>query len=235
MESRGSDRPSQIYGFPASSHRVSAASGIAAVVLLLVGFAIVGTNVPTYDDAPERFAKFYADHSSSLKLSILLTIFGGAAFVWFAGFLRWSYGAAEQVARGYQRATPIAFGSAIAGVAASLVFAAAHEAALVSQGVALPGVVRAFDLFGAYAITAAAVLLSGFMLASFFLIRVTKVLPAWLGWLAMAGALLGVMQSFVLLSPQNDNGALGALGYAWFVVFLVWTLGASVVLARRTT
>ena len=29
-----SSRPSQIYGFPASSHRVSAASGVVAVVLL---------------------------------------------------------------------------------------------------------------------------------------------------------------------------------------------------------
>lgn len=230
-----SSRPSQIYGFPASSHRVSAASGIVAVVLLVVAVAIVGTNVPTYDDAPQKFARFYADKSSTIELSDMLGIFGAAAFLWFAGFLRWSYGAAEQLARGYQRATPIAFASAIAGVAVSLVFNAAHEAAVVSQGVAFPAVVRAFDLFGAYALTAAAVLLSVFLLASFFLIRVTKVLPEWLGWLAIAGTLLGVLQAFVLVTPQDDNGLLGGLGYAWFAVFMLWTLIASVVLTRRTT
>src|SRR5205823_9806741 len=85
-----SSRPSQIYGFPASSHRVSAASGVVAVVLLLVSFAILGTNVPTYDDAPQVFARFYADKSSTIELSMLLGIVGGAAFLWFVGFIRWS-------------------------------------------------------------------------------------------------------------------------------------------------
>ena len=235
MTSPHQDRPSQIYGFPASSHRLSAASGVVAVVLLAVSFAIVGTNFPTYDDSPQRYAQFYAEKSSTIELSLLLGIFGGAAFLWFAGFLRWSYGAAEQVARGYQRATPIAFGSAIAGVALSLVFDAAHEAAVVSQGVANPGVVRAFDLFGGYALTAAAVLFSAFLLASFFLIRVTKVLPDWLGLVAGLGTALGVVQAFLLVAPQDDNGLLGVLGFVWFFAFLVFTAGASAVLARRTT
>jgi hypothetical protein len=231
MASPHQDRPSQIYGFPASSHRVSAASGIVAVVLLAVSFAIIGTNFPTYDDSPQRYALFYAKHSSTIELSV----FGGAAFLWFAGFLRWSYGAAEQVARGYQRATPIAFASAIAGVAVSLVYNAAHEAAVVSQGVSSPGAVRAFDLFGGYALTAAAVLLSAFLLASLFLIRVTKVLPEWLSYVAAIGTALGVVQAFLLVAPQDDNGLLGALGFAWFFAFLIFTFGASVVLTRRTT
>lgn len=227
------DRPAQSYAFPQSSGRVSAASGGIAVVLLIVSFAVVGTDVPTYNDSSREFARFYADKSSSIELSSLLGLFAGASFLWFIGYLHWSYGKAEQVARGYQRATPVAFGAAIAGVAVSLIFDAAREAAVVAQGTVEPGVVRAFDLFAGYSLSAAALLFGVFMFSSFFLIRVTKVLPAWLGYVALVGTPLGIVQALLLVAPQDDNGALGALGYLWFLSFLVWTLGASAVLIKR--
>jgi hypothetical protein len=230
MASPRRERPSQIYGF---SHRVSATTGLAAVVLLVASFLVVGTDVPTYDDLPQQFASFYADKATAIEWSALLGIFGIGTFVWFAGLLRWEFGTAEQAARGFQQAAPIMFGSALAGAAISLVFQAAHETAVVSQGIASPGAVRAFDLFGAYALTAAAAVLSVFLFAAFFLIRTTKVLPQWLSVVAVVGAGLGIVQAVVLLAPQGDDGVLGALGYAWFAVFLVWTLGASVVLIRR--
>ena len=111
----------------------------------------------------------------------------------------------------------------------------AREGAVVAQGSVDPGVVRALDLMGAYSITAAAVVLSAFLLASFFLIRVTQVLPQWLGYLAMVGTALGAVQAVLLVAPQDDAGVLGALGYAWFGVFAIWTLGASLTLVRRVT
>jgi hypothetical protein len=228
-------RLSAIHGFTPGSHRLSASSGIVAVVLLVIAFAILGTDFPTYDDTPDKFAKYYADNTDTVELSNLLFIFGTAAFVWFAGFLRWSYGTAEQVARGFQRATPTAFGAAIAGSALAVVYAAAHQAASVSQGLASPGAVRAFDLMGVYVLTIAGVLFSVFLLASFFLIRVTSVLPGWLGWLAMGGTVLGAVQAILLLAPSDDDGPLGIIGFVWFLAFLVWTLGASITLVRRTT
>ena len=36
-----------------------------------------------------------------------------------------------------------------------------------------------------------------------------------------------------MLSPTQDNGVFGAAGYAWFVLFLVYVLGTSIILARR--
>lgn len=234
MGSPGEQRLSAIQGFPASSHRLSAATGVIAVLLFGAGFAILGTDFPTYDDSPRHYAAWYADHTNDVQLSNLLLLFGMAAFVWFVAFLRWSYSAAEQVARGFQRAAPLAFGAGIAGAAIAAVYIPAHEAAVVSQGISLPGTVRAFDLFGAYALLASAVFLSIFLLASFFLIRVTNVLPQWLGWVAGLGSVLGVVQAVLLLAPENDDGLLGLLGFVWFGVFLVWTLGASLVLVRRT-
>jgi hypothetical protein len=229
------ERPSQVDAAPNSSGRLSAASGLAAAALLIVSFAVVGTGVPTYDDSPRAFASFYAANSSSIELSVLLGIFAAGAFLWFLGCLRCVFGEAEQLARGFTRATPIAFAAGIAGVAVSLTYDTAREAAVVAQGTVDPGVVRTFDLFGAYSLTAAALLFSVFTAAAFFLTRATQVLPAWLGYVALISTPLGVMQSFLLLAPQNDNGMFGVLGYAWFASFLVWLLGAAATLARRAS
>lgn len=229
------DRPSQIYAFPHSSGRASAGAGILTVILLIVSVALVGTNPPTYNDSAREFARFYADKSSSIELSVLLAIFGAATFIWFLGHLRWTFGNAEQVARGFQRATPIAFAAGVAGVAVSVIYDSAREAAVVAQGTVEPGVVRALDLFAAYSLEAAALLFSVFTFAAFFLIRVTKVLPEWLAYVALVTTPLGIIQVFLIVAPSDDNGILGAVGYLWFFGFLIWLLGASITLVRRAT
>jgi hypothetical protein len=230
---RGDPRRSVVMGFPPSSHRWSAASGIAGVALAVAAFALLGTGVPTYDDSSREFVRFYAANSSEIELSALLGLVSAGAFAWFVGLLRWTYGPSEQIASGYQRATPIAFAAGVAGVAVSVIFQIARETAVAVQGTVEPGVVRALDLMAAYSLTAAALLLSVFLVASFFLIRVTGVLPQWLAYLAMIGTVLGFVQAVVFVAPQDDNGVLGALGYAWFFVFALWSLGASITLVRR--
>jgi hypothetical protein len=42
-----------------------------------------------------------------------------------------------------------------------------------------------------------------------------------------------VLQSTLLLAPQDDDGVLGALGLAFMVVVMVWTATLSVTLVRR--
>jgi hypothetical protein len=227
------DRPSVIMGFPQSSHRYSAASGIAFVVLLIASFLAFGLDFPAYDDSGKVFASYYADNSGSIQLSVLLGGFSVATLVWFIGFMRWVYSDAEMAARGFARATDIGFAAGIAGAAISLVTLASQEAAVVAAGTVEPGVIRVLDLFGDYTLLLAGVLLGVWLLASVFVIRVTQVLPQWLGVLAVAGTVLAVLQSVLLVAPQDDEGVLGLLGIAFVVVLLVWTAGASITLVRR--
>ena len=63
--------------------------------------------------------------------------------------------------------------------------------------------------------------------------RVTKVLPEWLAYVALVTTPLGVVQTFLMVAPSDDAGILGAVGYLWFLGFLVWLLGASITLLRR--
>jgi hypothetical protein len=227
------DRPSAILGFPQSSHRLSAASGIAFVVLLIISFALFGLDFPTYDDSGRTFATYYSDNSSKIELSILVGAFSVVAFLWFVGFMRWVFAGAETAARGFERATDIGYAAGIAAVAVVGVTLATQEAAVVGAGSVQPGVIRMFDLTGDYAFLIAGVLLSIWLLTSFFVIRVTKVLPDWLGLLAFLGTILGVLQGVLLLAPQDDDGVLGLLGFAFTIVLMIWTLGASITLARR--
>jgi hypothetical protein len=227
------DRPSVVMGFPQTSHRYSAASGVAFVLLLIASFIAFGFDFPTYDDSGRVFAGYYADNSGPIQLSILLGGFSVAALVWFIGFMRWVYAGAEMAARGFVRVTDIGFAAGIAGAAIALVTLAAQEAAVVAAGTVEPGVIRALDLLGDYALLFSGVLLGIWLLSSVFLIRVTKVFPAWLALLAVAGTVLAVLQSVLLVAPQDDDGALGLLGIAFLVVLLVWTAGASITLVRR--
>jgi hypothetical protein len=227
------DRPSVIMGFPQSSHRYSAASGIGFVVLLVASFVAFGFDFPTYDDSGKVFASYYADNSGPIQLSILLGAFSVAALVWFIGFMRWVYSGAEAGTRGFVRATDIGFAAGIAGAAISLVTLAAQEAAVVAAGSVEPGVIRALDLFGDYALLFSGVLLGIWLLTSVFVIRVTKVLPEWLAVVAVGGTVLAILQSVLLVAPQDDDGVLGLLGIAFVVVLLVWTAGASITLVRR--
>lgn len=228
-----SQRQSAIMGFPSRTHRWSAASGIAAVVLAVASTLLLGFDYPTYDDAPRDFAQYYASNSDDIQLSVLLAALALASLLWFLGFLRWVFGTDEMATRGFVRVSGTAVLAGVAGVGAAAVNGIATQTAVVAQGTVDPGVIRALDLLGDYALLFGALFFSVFLLAAFFLIRVTKALPEWLGWAAIAGFILGLLQSILLLAPQDDDGPLGLLGLIWFVVFLVWALGASITLVRR--
>jgi hypothetical protein len=227
------ERQSVIMGFPSRTHRWSAASGIGFVVLIVASALVLGFDYPTYDDSPRDFTSYYAKNSDEIQLSVLLGALAAFSLIWFFGFLRWVFATQEMATRGFVRATSIAFGGGIAGVAIAMVSGIAQETAVVAHGNIDPGVIRALDLMADYSLVHAELVFSVFLLSAYFIIRVTKVLPQWLSWTAMVGTGLGVAQSAILLAPQDDDGLLGILGLVWFAVFLVWMLGASITLVRR--
>ena len=232
MDSRP-DRQSAVMGFPPSTHRYSALSGTGFAILFLVSIGIFGVDFPTYDDSGRSFASFYADNEGRVQLSVFLGALSVFSFAWFAGFMRWVLRDAERASRGFARATDIGFGAAIAAVATSMVILATQEAATVVQGSVEPGLIRALDLLGDYAFVMAALLLGMWLLTCFFVVQVTELFPRWVNVIALVGALLGIVQSTVLLAPQDDDGVLGMIGYAFIAVLLVWVTATSLLMARR--
>jgi hypothetical protein len=227
------DRPSAIRGFPSqTSHTLSALSGGAFVVLYVVAF-ILAIDHPTFNDSAQKFASYYADKQSTLQVSMLLSAFGVFWLVWFLGFLRWLYDGAERTARGFIRASPIAFAGGVSGAALVAAAGMAEVTATETVGSVPDSVTRMLGLMHNYALIWAAVLLSVFLLSSFFIIRVTEVLPQWLGLLAFAGAAVGFFQAALILSPSQGSGVFGIARTVWLVIFLIYVLLTSISVARR--
>lgn len=220
-------------GFPKSSHRYSAATGLVFAALFVISGVFFGLDFPTYDDSGKTFAAYYADNASAIEMSVLLGGFSGMALIWFMGFMRWLFWGAETAARGFVRATDIGYAAGIAAVAASMITLAAQEAAVVAAGTVEPGVIRALDLFGDYAFVLAGLFLSIWLFTSFFVIRVTKVFPAWIGFVAVAGTIFGLIQSVLLLAPQDDDGIFGVVALLFLLLFVIYTVAASLTLIRR--
>ena len=227
------ERISEIRGFPSQrSHTLSALSGGAAVILGIVAF-LLDIDRPTFDDAPIKFASYYADNQSQLQLALLLFMFSTFWLAWFFGVLRWLYEGAEKSARGLVRASPIAFAGGIAGLAVVAATGVAQLTAIEVVGSVPDSVIRMLDLFSQYGVVWGEVLLSVHLLSAFFVIRVTQVMPEWMGALAGVGAVLGFVQAVLVLSPGQQDGIFGYAGILWFAMFLVYILASSIRIARR--
>lgn len=227
------ERQSAIRGFPSrTSHTLSALSGGAFVILIVVATILV-IDAPTYSDPPAKFLNYYRENRSTMQLSALLAAFGTFWLAWFIGFLRWLYEGAERGTRGFVRAAPIATAGGIAGTAVAAAGGIAQITAVETVGSVPPEITRLLGLMDTYALTWAAVLLSVFLLSSFFIVRVTLVLPQWLGVIAGIGAVLGFFQAILFLAPSQDDGLFGIAGLVWFAIFAVYVLGTSINLARR--
>lgn len=233
MAEEREERLSAVRGFPSrTSHRLSALTGSAAALLILIAF-VLDISRPHFDDSPAKYASYYVNHESKLQIALLLLIFSSFGFVWYFGFLRWLYAGAEKSARGFVRAAPIAFAGGITGVAVVAATGVGQLIAVELAGSVQPGVVRALDLFSAYGVVWGEVLLSVFLLSSFFIIRVSQILPAWLGISALIGTVLGFFQAFLVLSPGGDDSVFGIANILFFVVFLVFTVASSLNLSNR--
>jgi hypothetical protein len=232
-ERPASGRVSEIRGFPSrTSHTLSALSGGAAVILAVVAF-LLDIDRPTFDDVPAKFVAYYTDNQSQLQIALLLFMFSTFWFAWFLGLLRWLYEGAEQATRGLTRASPIAFAGGIAGLAVVAATGVAQLTAIETVGSIPPGMVRALDLFSQYGVVWGEVLLSVHLLSASFVIRVTQVLPEWIGGVCFVGAVLGFFQACLVLSPGQADSVFGFAGIVWFALFLVYILAASIHIARR--
>src|SRR4051812_17913879 len=162
------ERLSAVRGFPSqTSHTLSALSGGAFVILIVVSF-LLDLDRPHFDDSPARFASYYNDNQSQLQISMLLAAFSTFWLALVFGVLRWLYEGAEKTARGFVRAGPIAFAGGVTGVAVAAAAGVAQLTAVEVAGTVPASILRALDLMNAYGILWAEVLLSVHLLSAFF-------------------------------------------------------------------
>lgn len=191
-------------------------TGVAFVVLVIVGF-VIGGEPPSVgdDDSAAEITEFYKDNKDAVMIGSALAVFASSLFVFFGGYLRRALSAAEGE-RGIL--PPIAFAGTVVfavGVAidGTISFALAESADDISpQAVESLSALWNNDFF-----PLALGLQLLFIATGLSLVRHRGVLPKWLGWVAL---LLGV----VAVTPA---------GFVAFMAGGVWVLIASVMLALR--
>ena len=197
-------------------NRVLALCGVGFVVVTLIGAGIEGS-VPHPDASTAAIVKFYASHKTHVEVGTVVLADAVVLILLFAAYLR----------RHLDRDAPATWptiiamtGTVIFAVSGLLEFSAAFTIAHFSSKLE-PSAALAYNAAGATGGSISTIgtcaLLAGFGIA---IIR-SRQLPAWLGWIAAA---LAVVQ---LAGPLISN-AIEPVVFLWFVV-------TSIFLAIRTT
>jgi len=196
-------------------------SGIAFVVLLIVGLVLIA-DIPDADAPDQEIADYLADSSVHVRniIGLYLWTLAGVSFLWFVAHLR---GVLRQAEGEAGTLSGLAFGAGV--VFAALLMASAAAIAAVAGAIELgnatepaPDFVRMMPQLGY------ATLLFGGAFAAIVLIVSTSIvalqtgaLPRWLIWLGFAAALVLLL----------------AFAFLPMIALPIWVLAVAVVLLRR--
>jgi hypothetical protein len=204
-----------------SAKRLAPLSGVVAVVLILAGFAVAG-NAPTGTSSVAKVVAFYAKHSSAQTTSGVLLSLGALLFLIFSA----SFAARVRSVPGAAALCLLGAGVLVVGLTtyAGLSIAMAGVVGHV-EGSAMQALnVLADDAVFVFLITIGT---SAFLLGAAAAVFATAALPRWLGWWAVAFAVVGVIPSEVL------GGTLDHIGLLAFAGLGIWALVVGVLLAVR--
>jgi hypothetical protein len=201
--------------------------GIAFVVLFLVAFFIAGES-PMVGDSAEEITSFYVDDRDRVLTAIVLFGLALIAFLWFLGSL-----AAVLNSAGEPRLAATAFGSGLitAGMFSAVMLLTGGLAFTIAEN-GDAGVVQALsDLtwVGQVVISFPAAALVG--ATSIAALR-SLILPNWLGWAGVVGALVIVLGG-TTWATDGFWAPDGGFAFITLIVFLLWLLVASVLLLMR--
>ena len=211
--------------------RYGAATGIIAVVLILVGFSIFGSDLPDTNASAQDWASFFTDHQSRIQLGVTIVGVGLFFFIWFLGSLRSAIAAAEG---GTGRLASIAFGGGLIGVVSLLIALTGAAAAAFHPDQVDPNLTRALNDFGTLGAAPGAAGFTALFAATAIAGYRHGALPA---PIAGFSALAAITQPLAYGIAVTDHGAFASDGVLGFVIpvitFSLAILTASVALMRQ--
>lgn len=209
--------------------RYEALTGVISMVLLAVGFLIVLPKPPAPDASATTVGAYYVHHTDTIRISVMIVSVAVLFYVWFLG----SLAAALRSAAGSPRLPTVAFGGGIVG-AVFLVIALTVTATAAYRPETNPELIRAFNDVGAMAGGTATGGFVALLVATGLVILRSRALPAWLGWLSVAGG-VGNLGTFGLFFAKTGafapDGALGL--YLPVAGFVIPIAALSIVLTQR--
>jgi hypothetical protein len=194
--------------------RYAPLSGLLAVALLVASIIVTGFDSVDTDDSTQKVVDFWADNDSKQVAGAFIGALSIVPFLWFLGSLRSTLRAGEG---GTGRLSAIAYAGGIVFAATAAVDSSIQFAVAESVGDVPAEVTQTLSVLYGNFFLGFPIGLGTLLLASSLAILRTKVLPAWLGWVAF---LLGI----VSLTP---------VGFFAFFVVIAWIAVVSVVLFQQ--
>jgi hypothetical protein len=194
--------------------RYAPLAGLLAVALVVASILVTGFDDVATDDSTQEVVDFWADNDSQQIAGAFLGALSLVPLLWFLGSLRSALRTAEG---GTGRLSAIAYAGGIVLAAGAAVDSSLQFAVADSVGDVPPQVTQSLSVLYGDFFLAFPVGLGTLLLASALVVLRTRVMPAWLGWVALV---LGI----VSLTP---------VGFFAFLLVLVWIAVVSVVLFRQ--
>ena len=221
--------------FPTGLQRAGAASGLIFFLLIVISIFFDPSDWPDFADSAEEYRQFATDNRDDMQVGQIFGALGLLAFVWFVAFLRGTFARAENWLRGYTRLSDAVFAGGLLAAAliagASMMTVAAVSEPEDTDGAIIRAVLHASDALWVAAILGFIVMLTA---AGMFILR-TRVLPVWLGPVALVSALAWLVLIMIGI-PSAEDPDDSALGFLWpiaFLLFMIWIVATSILLIRR--
>jgi hypothetical protein len=211
--------------------RYGAATGILAVILVVVGYFIFSSDIPDANAPGVEWQTFFEDHQNRIQTGLTIVGIGLFFFIWFLGSLRDAIASAEP---GAGRLASIALGGGIVAASALIAGLSGYLAAAFHPHGVEPNVTRALSDFGSLVAAPAAAGFTALFAATAVAGYRHGALPPPVAGLS---ALAAIGQLFAYPTGVTDHGAFapdGGLGLLVpFVTFVVAILAISGTLVRQ--
>lgn len=214
-----------------SWERLGAASGLAAAVLLLVGF-LLAPSPPGLEARAATIIQYLDDRRATVLASCLLMTLAVMAFLWFVAHLRHVLQRAES---GVEAFSPVVLVAGVSLATATLfaVLPLTTLAVLSRRPIMLGEAGAAHALYGLHQLSLGPIgLLVALFSASAGVAMVRRELAGpWLGWLGLIVAAIGLIAGITSFSAAAPRFLI-FLAYITGITFALWVATASVVMLR---
>jgi hypothetical protein len=209
-----------------------AASGAFAVALfacgLLFGDLLATTNFPALNATPSQLREYFLRNVSDVRALSFFHLLAAAALAAFASYLY-----ARLRTAGIRVAALALAGGIIAAAfltMSALCYRVLAEHSVASDPVLAHALAVLSYLAGGPAIGVPLALTAGAFAAA---IQHERTLPAWLYWLSIVAAVLGVASATTMLGPTNNSSLVYGVLLLAAVLLFAWLVASSLVLVRR--
>ena len=210
--------------------RVDAATGIVAMVLFVVGFALPGTP-PKADDSVQQITSFFVDNRGDILAGNTLVALGAVFFLWWLGSLR-SYLRAGEGGEG--RLSIAAFGGGIVGVTLTVAGAAIYSGTVFKVAeLGNPIVNRVLFDIGGDLLAIAGVGFTVLLGAASCSAARSGALPPWAYWLGSVVTVTQLVSVAAIFASSGFFAAGGAFAFIAFLSAFVWVVAVSVLMIQR--